>query len=170
MDYARTVLNLPVPEVIAYSARADSTLVGVEFVLMRRSPGSELRKRWDGMSSEHVSGVIDQVLGAESRFMRYEFSQIGSLYYIEDVEPTLRARPLYKNGAGSEPGAGRFRIGPSTEWALWRGARAGLDVDRGPCEFRCNFHRRHGINRISRAGRSFVHQRRCTNPSGLVDK
>lgn len=133
MDYARTVLNLPVPEVLAYSAIANSTPVGAEFILMRLSPGSELRKRWDEMSSPDVMSVIDQVLHAESQFLRYEFSQIGSIYYVEDVDPDLRARPLYKDGTGEEPGADRFRIGPSTEWALWRGSRAGLDVDRGPC-------------------------------------
>ncbi|KAG8718439.1 Phosphotransferase enzyme, partial [Ceratobasidium sp. 423] len=132
MDYARTILKIPVPEVLAYSARAHSTPVGTEFILMRPSPGTELRKRWDSMCEADAKGVIDRVLHAESQFTRYHFSQIGSIYYIEDVEPALRKFPLYRDGTGSEPGADRFRIGPSTEWALWRGARAELGVYRGP--------------------------------------
>ncbi|CAE6513637.1 unnamed protein product [Rhizoctonia solani] len=132
MEYARTVLKIPVPEVLAYSSRAHSTPVGTEFIIMRPSPGTELRKRWDLMNETDAKGVIDQVLHAESQFAKYQFSRIGSIYYVEDVEPALRKLPLYRNGSGSEPGADRFRIGPSTEWALWRGERAELEVDRGP--------------------------------------
>ncbi|CAE7104456.1 unnamed protein product [Rhizoctonia solani] len=132
MDYARTVLKIPVPEVLAYSARANSTPVGTEFILMRPSPGTELHKRWDLINEADAKSVIDQVLKVESQFARYHFSQIGSIYYVEDVEPALRKLPLYWNGSGSEPGADRFRIGPSTEWALWRGARADIAVNRGP--------------------------------------
>ncbi|KAG9098659.1 hypothetical protein FRC06_006112, partial [Ceratobasidium sp. 370] len=127
MDFARTVLCLPVPQVITWSARADSTPVGVEFIIMRRCQGVELRKQWDNMSSENVSSVIDQVLEAERKFGRYRFSQIGSIYYKEDVEPALRERRLYADGFADDQGSERFRIGPSTEWALWRGGRALLD-------------------------------------------
>ncbi|KAF8683183.1 Altered inheritance of mitochondria protein 9, mitochondrial [Rhizoctonia solani] len=132
MDYVRTVLKIPVPEVLAYSARADSTPVGTEFILMRPGSGSELRKRWDSMSEMDAKAVIDYVLRAESQFASYQFSQIGSIYYVEDVEPALRQRPLYRDGSGPHEGADRFRIGPSTEWALWRGARAELQVHHGP--------------------------------------
>ncbi|KAG8678939.1 Phosphotransferase enzyme, partial [Ceratobasidium sp. 394] len=132
MDFARTVLGLPVPQVIAWSAHAGSTPVGAEFILMRRCSGVDLRKQWDNMSGENVSSVIDQVLEAERKFGRYRFSQIGSIYYKEDVEPALRERRLYADGFPDDEGSERFRIGPSTEWALWRGGRALLRVDRGP--------------------------------------
>ncbi|KAG8737397.1 Phosphotransferase enzyme [Ceratobasidium sp. 414] len=132
MDFARTVLGLPVPQVITWSARSGSTPVGAEFIIMRRCQGVELRKQWDNMSGETVSSVIDQVLEAERKFGRYRFSQIGSIYYKEDVEPTLRERRLYADGFPDDQGSERFRIGPTTEWALWRGGRALLEVDRGP--------------------------------------
>jgi hypothetical protein len=101
---------------------------------MRRCEGVELRKRWDDISGEDASSVIDQVLDAERKFGRCRFSQIGSIYYKDDVEPALRARRLYADGVPDDVGSERFRIGPSTEWALWRGKRAQLEVDRGPCE------------------------------------
>ncbi|CAE6370136.1 unnamed protein product [Rhizoctonia solani] len=132
MDYVRTILKVPVPEVLAYSARAHSTPVGTEFILMRPSSGNELRKRWDSMSEVDAKAVIDHVLHAETQFANYHFAQIGSIYYVEDVEPALRKLPLYRDGSYFQEGADRFRIGPSTEWALWRGARAELKVDRGP--------------------------------------
>ncbi|QRV83181.1 phosphotransferase enzyme family protein [Ceratobasidium sp. AG-Ba] len=135
MDFARTVLKLPVPEVLAWSARAESTPVGAEFIIMRRCKGVELRKIWDDVSGESASDVIDQVLQAERKFAEYRFSQIGSIYYKEDVEPCLRERRLYAEGFPDDEGSERFRIGPSTEWALWRGERARLEVDRGPCKF-----------------------------------
>ncbi|KAG8697466.1 Phosphotransferase enzyme [Ceratobasidium sp. 395] len=132
MDFARSVLHLPVPEVLAWSARAESTSVGAEFIIMRRCEGVELRKRWDDMSGEDVSSVIDQVLEAERKFGTHRFSQIGSIYYKEDVEPALRERKLYADGFPEDHESERFRIGPSTEWALWRGGRAQLEVDHGP--------------------------------------
>ncbi|KAG9091795.1 Phosphotransferase enzyme [Ceratobasidium sp. UAMH 11750] len=70
MDFARTVLGLSVPQVIAWSAHANNTPVGAEFIIMRRCPGVELRKQWDNMSGENVSSVIDQVLEAERKFGR----------------------------------------------------------------------------------------------------
>ncbi|KAG9118900.1 Phosphotransferase enzyme [Ceratobasidium sp. 392] len=132
MDFARSVLRLPVPQVLTWSARADSTPVGVEFIIMNRCEGTELRKRWDNMTGEDASSVIDQVLQAEHKFGKYKFSQIGSIYYKEDVEPALRERRLYADGFPDDDESERFRIGPSTEWALWRGGRARLEVDRGP--------------------------------------
>ncbi|KAH7334286.1 hypothetical protein B0J17DRAFT_102003 [Rhizoctonia solani] len=99
MDYARNVLKIPVPEVLAYSSHAHSTPVSTEFILMRPSPGTELRKRWDLMKEADAERVIDQVLHAESQFAKHHFSQIGSIYYLEDVEPALRFESgLRRNG------------------------------------------------------------------------
>lgn len=71
----------------------------------------------------------------ETRLAQRPFSHIGSVYYKEDVAPSLQERPLYD--AGVEPDKDeheKFRIGPLVDWTIWRGSRALLDVDRGPCE------------------------------------
>ena len=53
------------------------------------------------------------------------------LYYKEDVEPALQARPLYAEDAEDDDASVRFRIGPYVDWDVWRGTRANLDADRG---------------------------------------
>ena len=69
----------------------------------------------------------------ERAFVSRRFSQIGSLYYKEDVEPALQARPLYAEYAEDDDASVRFRIGPYVDWEVWRGTRTNLEADWGPC-------------------------------------
>ncbi|KAI0682065.1 kinase-like domain-containing protein [Cytidiella melzeri] len=135
MDYARTVLDLPVPRVLAWNARADSDAnpVGIEYILMENVEGDPLDKRWDQITGKMAKEVMDQVVALEQRFTRFKFSQIGSLYYREDVGEALQSRPLYSTETdvtGGNPD--KYRIGPLVDWDVWRGSRAALQVDRGP--------------------------------------
>jgi hypothetical protein len=109
MDYARNVLGLPVPKVLDRSARAED------------------------LRSEALD-LISQVCTMERSFVSRRFSQIGSLDYKEDVEP-VQARPLYAEGAYDGGAFARFRVGPYTEWDVWRGTRVYVEADRGPCKF-----------------------------------
>jgi hypothetical protein len=133
MDYARTVLGLPVPKVLGWSASADRTDVGAEYILMEKVEGVELHQRYKNLRSEGME-LINQVAAMEQVFVCHRFSQIGSLYYKEDVEPALQVRPLYADGAEDDASA-RFRIGPYVDWDIWRGTRANVEADRGPCMF-----------------------------------
>ena len=54
------------------------------------------------------------------------FSQYGSIYYKEDVDPLLQARLLYAEGQPSDDCSKRFRVRPSVERRLYRGERARL--------------------------------------------
>jgi hypothetical protein len=137
MDYARTVLGLPVPKVFAWSASAaDRTDVGAEYILMEKVEGVELYKRYKNLRSEGLE-LINQVTAMERAFVARPFSQIGSLYYKEDVEPALQERPLYAEDAedSDDDASARFRIGPYVDWDIWRGTRANVEADRGPCMF-----------------------------------
>ena len=119
MDYARTVLKLPVPKVFAWSAFADRTDVGAEYILMEKVEGIELHHRYKNLRSEGLE-IINQLTAMERAFVSRPFSQIGSLYYKEDVEPALQERPLYAEGVEDDASA-RFRIGPYVDWDIWRG-------------------------------------------------
>ena len=133
MDYARNVLGLPVPKVFGWSAWADRTDVGAEYILMEKVEGVEVHQRYKDLRSEGFE-LITQVNAMERAFVCRRFSQIGSLYYKEDVEPELQGRPLYADGADDDDDASvRFRIGPYVDWEVWRGTRANLEADRGPC-------------------------------------
>lgn len=133
MEYARTILGLPVPKVLDWSAQADGTDVGVEYILMEKIEGVELRRRYKNLRSEGIE-LLNQVNSMERAFVSRRFSQIGSLYYKEDVEPKLQARRLYADGEDDDEATERFRIGPCVDWDMWRGKRAAVELDRGPCK------------------------------------
>lgn len=135
MDFARTILDLPVPRVLAWNARADPATnpVGAEYILMEKAKGDVLHTRWDDVKGEAARGVIEQTMAIEQRFAFGAFSQIGSLYYKEDVDEALQTRPLYAGG-NDGPDQDKYRIGPLVDWDVWRGSRAALNVNRGPCE------------------------------------
>ena len=133
MDFARTVLKLPVPKVFGWSASADGTDVGAEYILMEKVEGVEVHKRYKDLKSEAVD-LIYQISAMERVFVCHRFSQMGSLYYKEDVENALQSRPLYAEGP-EDNASERFRIGPYVDWEVWRGTRANVEADRGPCMF-----------------------------------
>ena len=138
MDYARTVLKLPVPKVLGWSSTSTDSDddVGAEYILMEKIEGVQVHQRYKHLRSEGFE-LITQVTAMERAFVSRRFSQIGSLYYKEDVEPALQARPLYAEGAEEvdedDDASVRFRIGPYVDWEVWRGTRANLEADRGPC-------------------------------------
>jgi len=100
---------------------------------MEKIEGVELRRRYKNLRSEGVE-LLNQVNGMERAFVSRRFSQIGSLYYKEDVEPKLQARRLYADGEDDDDASERFRIGPCVDWDMWRGKRAAVELDRGPCK------------------------------------
>ena len=110
MDYARTVLGLPVPKVFGCSASADRTDIGAEYRLMEKIEGVQVHRRYKDFWSEGFE-LINQVNAMEWTFVARWIPQIGSLYYKEDVEPALQGRPLYAEGAEDDAFV-RFRIGP----------------------------------------------------------
>jgi hypothetical protein len=60
MDYASTVLGLPVPKVFGWSASADRTDVGAEYKLMEKVEGVEVHQRYKDIRSEGFE-LINQV-------------------------------------------------------------------------------------------------------------
>lgn len=136
MDFARNILKMPVPRVLAWSAHADSAFhgVGSEFLLMEQTPGVNLDSRWYNLRSDDWISLIQETVQLTNRFTSHHFSQIGSIFYKEDVDPSLRNRPLYADGDVHNEASDRFRIGPLVDWETWRGSRMSLcDADRGPC-------------------------------------
>ncbi|KAF8555594.1 hypothetical protein OG21DRAFT_1410660, partial [Imleria badia] len=129
MDYARNILGLPVPHILGWSSDADASEVRTEYILMEIVQGVELHKRMNKFKRE-ATHFVDQLIDVECKFAQHRFSQIGSLYYKEDVSPELQQRPLYADGVQGG-GSDRFRIGPYVDWDIWRGERSRLNVDRG---------------------------------------
>ncbi|RDB22280.1 Altered inheritance of mitochondria protein 9, mitochondrial [Hypsizygus marmoreus] len=133
MDYALTELQLPVPRVRAWSSHAERTLVGTEYIIYDKVPGVELQKRWwdPDVKGTLAMDLITTIVAFERVFIDKRFSQIGSLYFKEDLPLSLQTSSLYAVEAPT-PNSERFRIGPSLNREFWRGERAALNVDRGP--------------------------------------
>ena len=144
LEFAREVLKLPVPRVLAWSgarARKGSTNpVGVDHIMMEVAPGVQIGDRWPKMrGSAEVRPAIDDLLRLEDTLESVRFAQYGSLYFKEDVSAELQSRPLLAEGVGNGADssvarfADKYRIGPLVDRQWWRGARAEMDLDRGPC-------------------------------------
>ena len=136
MDYVRTILNFPIPRILAWSSHASGTPVGAEFILMEKAGDATLRDRLKSRPDYGTMGpTIETLIELESRCLKAVFSQFGSLYYKEDVSPELQELELYAASSEIKEGADRFRIGPSVHPGFWRGQRASMNVDRGPCPY-----------------------------------
>ncbi|CAA7266683.1 unnamed protein product [Cyclocybe aegerita] len=97
LDYLRSEHGIPVPNVRAWCSKADSTPVRAEYILYDRIPGVPLHDH-NGTEVPILKDPYVQVLPAvrriESRLASTHFSQIGSIYYKEDIPDSLRDRPL----------------------------------------------------------------------------
>jgi hypothetical protein len=139
LDFARIVLQLPVPRVITWSGakRGEPNLVGAEYIIMEEVPGVPLGRRWTQLPhASDVRPIMRSILDIEAKFESIRFSQIGSLYFKEDVSEDLRARPLLSGTVDPtiQHLAEKYRIGPLADYQWWRSERARMTLDRGPCE------------------------------------
>jgi hypothetical protein len=105
---------------------------------MERIPGVELRNRWlDIRGGEQVNPLFDGLFDIEASFGRCHFSQIGSLYFKEDVSKELQNRPLFMRNQTPPnllEASNKYRIGPLADRQWWRGERTRMNIDRGPCK------------------------------------
>jgi hypothetical protein len=130
MDFVRSRIGAPAPKVLAWDASSDNN-VGCEYI-MEKCEGEILANVPDTSldSCHHIFDIANMLSGLGGIL----FSQYGSIYYKEDVEPLLQARPLYAEGRPPDDCSERFRVGPSVERRFYRGERTRLLIDRGPCK------------------------------------
>ena len=132
MDFIRTRIGAPIPKVLTWDAASDNN-VGCEYIIMEKCVGDMLANKLDHTASDSCNHISD-IAKLQSYLAAIPFSQYGSIYYKEDVDPLFQARPLYAEGEPPDDCSERFRIGPSTERRFYRGERARMLIDRGPCE------------------------------------
>lgn len=136
MDFARSVLSLPVPKVVVWSSRAAGNPVGSQYILMEVVKGTSFAEGWRKLSDRRLDTCLSEAIGVTECLSSTHLSQIGSIFYTEDVPQELRSLPLYADEdiASARTGSERFRVGPCMSDLFWRGRRTHLNVDRGPCE------------------------------------
>ncbi|KAI0325159.1 hypothetical protein GY45DRAFT_1330698 [Cubamyces sp. BRFM 1775] len=135
MDYLRTEHGIPTPVVRAWCSRAESSPVGIEYILYDKIPGVQLalldRSNLPLVDDPFIE-ILLTIQAIETRLAKVAFSQIGSIYYKEDVPEPLRNRPLYAKWITPKANSARFCIGPTVDREFWRAGRSALDIDRGP--------------------------------------
>ena len=139
LEFAREVLNLPVPRVITWSGekRGHLNSVGADYIIMEEVPGIKLDERWMKFdSADDVLPVMAGISDVEARFESLRFSRIGSLYFKEDVNADLRAVSLFSGAVDATTCrlSEKYCVGPLINNQWWRGERAHMALDRGPCK------------------------------------
>ncbi|PGG97673.1 hypothetical protein AJ80_09656 [Polytolypa hystricis UAMH7299] len=84
MDFARTVLRIPIPQVHAWNARVDNP-VGAEYIIMEEAPGTKLEDVWDELSLEDRVAIMEDLVSIENKLLSISFNSYGNLYYSNEA-------------------------------------------------------------------------------------
>ncbi|KAM5441250.1 hypothetical protein MferCBS31731_003678 [Microsporum ferrugineum] len=124
LDFLRTVLDIPVPRVLAWSSPSSQpNPVGAEYILMERVEGRQLSDVWDNMSERQRFNLVKGVVEIEKKLVNTVFTAYGSLYYKDAFgnrgPECLEAISPARVPCGKEEDVLRFVIGPTTERAFY---------------------------------------------------
>jgi len=74
MEFARTILNIPVPRVLAWSA-TDQNPVQAEYIIMEEASGSQLHEVWQDLSLRRKSDIIREFVDVERKLLSVSFKK-----------------------------------------------------------------------------------------------
>lgn len=130
MCKAREVLDNPVPRVYSWNSQAKSHPVGAEFIIMDNVKGVPLSQVWDTMKLTQKLQLLLALTSLQKQWLSVSFSHYGSLYYTEDVQPTVGN---YYTKDGEVVKDSKFTIGLATGRDWIDAGRSVLDTERGLC-------------------------------------
>lgn len=126
--------RVPVPQVLAWSSKPESGLVGIEYIIMEHVSGVALKDVWSQMTElQHVE-FIESVGGLVKELCALDFGALGSLYLNIADKPT-RTHPIDDD----------YCIGPHCGRQFWghnddQTTQAAVPLGfQGPCK--CNVQR-----------------------------
>ncbi|MCJ1357536.1 MAG: Phosphotransferase enzyme [Icmadophila ericetorum] len=135
MDFTRTVLNIPVPKVFAWSATANNP-VEAEYIIMEEAPGTQLEDVWDGKTISDKTNIVKGLVEIEKKLLSVSFTRYGNIYFASDSFPGCEAAKVVGDISAELKRVveERFTIGPVVDRDFWNGKRASMAIDRGPWE------------------------------------
>ncbi|KAK3710721.1 Phosphotransferase enzyme [Vermiconidia calcicola] len=80
MDFARNVIGIPVPKVLAWDG-GKSNSVESEYVLMEEAKGTQLEMIWSDMDLDEKFKVVDDVVAIQQKLQSVAFSRFGHCKY-----------------------------------------------------------------------------------------
>ncbi|CZT12207.1 uncharacterized protein RCO7_10448 [Rhynchosporium graminicola] len=155
-QFLRTVLNLPVPRIHAYSLDSDNP-VGAEYIIEEKARGKPLGNLWHHWDKESQVSLVTQLVDFETKLASVSFRRHGCIYYRNDLAKKgltaydLEAKSLSTDGTPVQLesiSTEEFAIGPLTEARLWEGERATMELDRGPWSTPLSYMAAMAINEI----------------------
>ncbi|KAM5445163.1 hypothetical protein MaudCBS49596_007799 [Microsporum audouinii] len=134
MDFARNVLQTPVPQVYAWNSRVnEANRVGAEYIIMEKLPGIPLGAKWGSFDPPDKLKVFLQIFKYQKRWTAVKFSQFGSLYYSGDLAGRpLPGNSLYIDGNNQPVKDSRFAVGPTVGRDWLHDRKENLQCDKGP--------------------------------------
>ncbi|KAG5293793.1 phosphotransferase enzyme family protein [Histoplasma capsulatum G186AR] len=135
MDFVRTVLNIPVPKVLAWSGNADNA-VKSEYIIMEAAAGTQLADIWEDMEIDNKLKVVENIVLIEKKLLSLSFNRYGSLYFADDAFPGCEKVEIIGDIPRSQKREieSRFVLGPVASNDFWDRERSHMDIDRGPWE------------------------------------
>ncbi|KAF1828217.1 hypothetical protein BDW02DRAFT_635315 [Decorospora gaudefroyi] len=131
MEFARTILNIPVPRVLAWSA-TDQNPVQAEYIIMEEASGSQLHEVWQDLSLRRKSDIIREFVDVERKLLSFSFEKLGSLYFkdsgIAGCEPAIVTSGPQDVVSHVES---TYCIGPITRREFWEKQRSDMQY-HGP--------------------------------------
>ncbi|KAL4965976.1 phosphotransferase enzyme family protein [Aspergillus stella-maris] len=129
MDFARNVMDTPVPRVHTWNSRAELHPVSAEFIIMDKVEGVQLSQVWDTIKLPEKLQVLLALTRLQTRWLSVSFSHYGSLYYAGDTDPLPGS--YYVKGKTVTRDS-KFTLGPATGKDWSDAGRSTLHVERGP--------------------------------------
>jgi hypothetical protein len=74
MEFARTILDIPVPQVLAWSA-TDQNPVQAEYIIMEEAGGSQLHEVWKDLPLRKKTDIIREFVEIENKLLSVSFKK-----------------------------------------------------------------------------------------------
>ncbi|KAJ9357086.1 hypothetical protein DTO027B9_3225 [Paecilomyces variotii] len=129
MDFARRILETPVPRVYSWNSQAESHPVGAEFIIMDKAEGAPLSQIWGTLTLPQKLKVLLAMTRLQKKWLSVSFSHYGSLYYTRDMPPPT-GNHYIKDGKVIRDS--EFAVGPATGRDWFDAGRSVLDIEKGP--------------------------------------
>ncbi|KAH7397037.1 kinase-like domain-containing protein [Phaeosphaeria sp. MPI-PUGE-AT-0046c] len=126
IDFAKSILGIPVPKILAYCATANNP-VGSEYMIMEEAQGTQLSKVWDTMDLKDQMKIVTELVTVDEKLLSVSLNRADNFPGCETAQISGNIPDSLKADV-----ANRFVIGPTVERVFWEKQRAEMAVDRGP--------------------------------------
>ncbi|TGJ79034.1 hypothetical protein E0Z10_g9732 [Xylaria hypoxylon] len=131
MDFALSILGLPVPKVLAWSMDADNP-VQSEYIIMEEAAGVQLSQVWDTLPLKTKLEIVKDLVNTEKKLLSISFTRYGSLYFAhQGFSGCVKAQVVSDSSASLIAEIeSRYVIGPTADGDFWAGERKNMTIDQ----------------------------------------